>query len=74
MKRIFNFKNFIRALVFAISIVIISKIVDAVFRDETDWELHCINASVMFLISLLMGAENLSWKELFFGKKKNNIK
>ncbi len=67
--RIFNSKNLIRALIFGIITFLLYGLVDVIFGDEVDLKSNTIKSFIMFLIYMLLGSSDVTWKELFMGKK-----
>lgn len=68
-KRIFNIKNFVRAIVFAVLTFLLHCLVDFIFGDEIQWNNSLKSSAIMSIVFFLIGVDNLSWKEMFFGKK-----
>ncbi|KIC65192.1 hypothetical protein RM51_01715 [Chryseobacterium taiwanense] len=69
IKRIFNVKNFVRATVFAIITFLLYWVTGFLFKSERDLNFNLMMALSFFLINFILGTEEVTWKELFFGKR-----
>lgn len=70
MEQLFNIKNFVRALVFAIVTFILYGLFGMLFKNEINWESNLIMSLIIFIINFIIGAKEVTWKQLFLGKKK----
>lgn len=69
IKRIFNIKNWFRAIVFGMLTFILYVLVDVIFDDEINVKSNFIRSIIMFVVFFLLGSQDITWKQLFSGKK-----